>query len=125
MASEEAQNAEWLFVISHIPSYVGGSLEHFQTNKENLVPLFEKYNVDINFSGHLHGYERGVVNGVNYIITAGGGGSQNKSNISALKQVPSFKLVYNFCHIDIKDNSLLLKAYNIENELIDELSIVH
>ena len=125
LSSNEAQHAEWLFVVSHIPSYSAGSKDYFLANKEYLVPLFEKYNVDISFSGHVHGYERGFVNGVNYIITAGGGGAQNKKNLSKLKQVASFKLVYNFCQIDIKENSLFVKVYNNKNELIDELKIVH
>lgn len=35
--------------------------------------LFEKYGVDLVFTGHVHAYERLVKNGVTYVITGGGG----------------------------------------------------
>lgn len=123
LASDKAQNAEWLFVVSHIPSYVAGSQDHFSGCKENLVPLFEKYNVDFSFSGHVHGYERGKVNNVNYIITAGGGGALNKKGSSSLKQYKDFKRVYNFCRIDVSGNTISFYAFDKNNEVIDEFSI--
>lgn len=36
--------------------------------------LFEKYGVDLVFSGHVHSYERIEKNGITYIVTGGGGG---------------------------------------------------
>jgi len=125
LSSEKAQKAEWLFVVSHVPSYVGGSQDFFQGCKEHLVPLFEKYKVDISFSGHVHGYERGEANGVNYIITAGGGGPQNKAGASHLKKYENFQLVYNYCVIDINNNSLSLKAFDNNGKMIDEVELKH
>lgn len=124
LASDKAQNAEWLFVISHVPSYVAGSQEVFEGCKETLVPLFEKYGVDFSFSGHVHGYERGNVNGVSYIVTAGGGGAQNKNSSSLLKQVKNFKLVYNFCQININGKSISFRAFDNNNDIIDQFEIV-
>lgn len=37
------------------------------------VPLFEKYRVNIVFSGHDHDFERGRRGSLNYIVTGGGG----------------------------------------------------
>lgn len=125
LASEEAQNSEWIFTVSHVPSYVAGSQDRFEGNKKYLVPLFERYGVDISFSGHVHGYERGKVNGVNYIITAGGGGTQNKKNVSKLKQYKDFKLIYNFCRIEVNDKTLVFKAYDNSNTLVDEFELNH
>lgn len=125
LASEKAQNSEWLFVVSHIPAYVGGTQDFFKDCKENLVPLFEKYNVDISFSGHVHGYERGEVNGVNYIVTAGGGGPQNKSGSSFIKQYTNFRLVYNFCSININGKTLTLTAFDNYGKIIDKMELRH
>jgi predicted phosphodiesterase len=125
LASEKAQKAEWLFVVSHIPSYVAGSQEHYSGCKKHLVPLFEKYGVDVSFSGHVHGYERGEVNGVTYIITAGGGGAQNKPDPEKIKSYKDFKLVYNFCIIDINENTLSFKAFDKNNRGIDEFTVKH
>ncbi|MBF0252730.1 MAG: metallophosphoesterase [Candidatus Omnitrophica bacterium] len=58
-----------LFVISHVPMYGGNSLSLFPQNKEKeeLVALFEKYEVDIVFQGHYHGFADVTVNNVRYI----------------------------------------------------------
>ncbi len=37
------------------------------------MQLFERYGVNAVFTGHNHLYEHGVVNGVHYVVTAGGG----------------------------------------------------
>jgi hypothetical protein len=42
------------------------------TLRSQLVRRMEHYGVDLCFSGHMHGYERGHLNGVNYIIAGGG-----------------------------------------------------
>ena len=46
--------------------------------RESLVPLFERYRVDLVFSGHDHVYERSTVHGVRYVMTGGGGGGRRK-----------------------------------------------
>lgn len=46
--------------------------------REALVPLFERYGVDLVFSGHDHAYERGTVHGIRYVMTGGGGGGRRK-----------------------------------------------
>lgn len=53
-----AQNAQWRFVTYHHPGF-NSSIEHFeQQQMRALAPLFEKGNVDIVFSGHVHNYQR-------------------------------------------------------------------
>jgi len=42
-----------------------------------LLDKFEAYNVDAVFTGHNHVYEHGIVNGVHYIVTGGGGAGLN------------------------------------------------
>ena len=125
LASDKAQNAEWLFVLSHIPSYIPGKEDSYTGCEENLIPLFEKYDVDISFSGHLHGYARNELNGVTYIITAGGGGTQNKKGSSEKKKYKKFQLAYNFSHIEIDGKKLLLNTYNETGKIIDETKICH
>ncbi len=42
--------------------------------RATLVPLLERYNVDVFLSGHKHNYERLLVNGITYLVSGGGGG---------------------------------------------------
>jgi len=61
-----------LFVISHVPIY-GGSHSGYDFPKgeerDQLIELFEKYQVDFVLEGHYHSYEDITVNGVRYITS--------------------------------------------------------
>ena len=39
------------------------------------MTLFETYDVDVVFTGHIHMYNETVINGVRYVITGGAGAS--------------------------------------------------
>jgi predicted phosphodiesterase len=67
-------DSPWLFVYFHVPVYSSRSEDDLEIQlRHTLVPLFERYGVDAVFMGHQHSYERIVVNGITYIVTAGGG----------------------------------------------------
>ncbi|MCK9280661.1 MAG: metallophosphoesterase [Melioribacteraceae bacterium] len=124
LASDKAQKAEWLFVVSHVPSHPFAFGNVFPDGEKTLLPLFDEYNVDINFSGHSHGYERSKIENTYYIISAGGGGALSKKKDPGPKMYGKFLRDYNYCHISIEGNKLFFKAYDINDKLIDEFSIV-
>jgi len=73
LASSEAP---WLFVFFHVGVFTSRSEGTLEIGmRDSLVPLFEQYGVDAVFMGHHHSYERIRVNGITYIVTAGGGAS--------------------------------------------------
>ncbi len=123
LSSKEAQEADWLFVISHVPVYVLDRQDIYPDCEKYLVPLFEKYNVDFSFSGHIHGYNRGKVNGVNYVVSAGGGGALNKTGTSRIKSNKKFKSTYNYSYITVQNKTIQIQTFNIKAELIDELRL--
>lgn len=125
LSSKEAQEAEWLFVVSHVPSYLINSQDFYPDCRDYLVPLFEKYDVDISFSGHVHGYDRGSVNDVHYVLTAGGGGqiSKSASKKEKIKDCKHCRPEYNYCLISIEEGTLKFTAYNIVGNVIDEFEI--
>jgi len=41
--------------------------------RNDWVPLFQQYHVDVVLSGHSHCYNRGATNGVTYLVVGGGG----------------------------------------------------
>ncbi len=86
---EKTKDAEWTFVFFHTPPYAecwsGGYYDGEPAFRADLVPVLEQARVAIVFSGHMHGYERGLPhppydpatgkgNNTAYIITGGGGG---------------------------------------------------
>ncbi len=53
-----AKDAQWRFVTYHHPGF-NSSIEHFEQQQMRLLaPIFEKGNVDVVFSGHVHNYQR-------------------------------------------------------------------
>ena len=63
--------ARHIFVFIHMPPYCERWIDGDGILRDNLVPLLEQYNVDICFSGHMHGYQRGEQNGVYYVVSGG------------------------------------------------------
>lgn len=125
---ETHQSAEFTFVFFHQPPY--SSKRHALTDgyaptmRSNLCPLFERYGVDVVFNGHDHGYERSLVNGVNYIVTGGGGGrfypmdTENDWSIFNLN-------VNHFCKISIDGSTAVVEAVDITGNVFDKLTIEH
>ena len=72
LASPEARDARFRVVAVHVPPYCERWIDGDATLRSQLVRRMEHYGVDLCFSGHMHGYERGHLNGVNYIIAGGG-----------------------------------------------------
>ena len=72
LKSDLNTNARFTFIGTHVPPYCELWIDGSSTLRSNLVPLMEKYGVDVCISGHTHEYERGYQNGVYYVITGGG-----------------------------------------------------
>ncbi len=74
----------WKFVFFHYPAYSSGSHGSDATVQSALVPLFEKYGVDLVFNGHDHTYERthpilsgatstDAAKAITYVVSGGAG----------------------------------------------------
>ncbi|NIA12953.1 MAG: hypothetical protein GWP08_02645 [Nitrospiraceae bacterium] len=87
---QAAGRSDWIFVFIHEPPYSegwsGGYYDGEPPLRNSLVPILERYGVDIVFAGHTHDYERGLPhppydpvtgkgNNAVYIISGGGGSS--------------------------------------------------
>ncbi|MBD3289577.1 T9SS type A sorting domain-containing protein [candidate division KSB1 bacterium] len=126
LRSEMRNETMWTFVYFHKPPWSEGweGYPGEMNVRQHLVPLFEQYGVDMTFSGHTHNYERGILNGVCYIIT-GGGGAPLESGVQAYdhEHVTVRVNQHHFTYIRLQDNILELQAINKEGQIIDELTI--
>ena len=68
-----SKRAKHTFVFFHIGPYSIGAHGSNLDVRKALCPLFVKYRVDAVFTGHDHIYYRTRRDGVNYIVTGGGG----------------------------------------------------
>ncbi|RLC76675.1 MAG: hypothetical protein DRJ03_28185 [Chloroflexi bacterium] len=121
-----ANTQPWLFVYFHVPLY--GSVpphsapfaEMEETAQRALAPLFERYGVDMVFSGHKHSYERNEVNGVTYIVTAGGGAPLYWAGEREPTQA-AFARAYHFVLLEIDGDCLKATTISVEGEVLDQL----
>ncbi len=124
LSSDFRKRTTWTFVYFHYPPYCQGwdTWAGDVATQQYWVPLFEQYKVDMVFNGHTHDYERGYLNGVYYIITGGGGGGMDVWGRDYPHiDVTIFK--HHFTRLDVDGDKLLLRAIDIDNVLIDSLTI--
>jgi hypothetical protein len=124
LASEMRSQTMWTFVYFHHPPWSEGwpGYPGEISAREYLVPLFEQYHVDMVFNGHTHDYERGLLNGVYYIITGAGGcslepGEQYYDHDHVTVRVCEF----HFTYIRLNDKSMELTAINKDGTVIDRI----
>jgi hypothetical protein len=127
LASDAAQKSDWLFVAYHKPGYCEG-WDHPGYDGEDdvrtyLMPLLEKYGVDMVFNGHAHDYERGFFNGVYYIISGGGAGGLD-SYRRDFAHVWTSQYVHHYCTVDLDGPRLTLQAITPDGEVIDRLVVL-
>ncbi|WP_235809569.1 NosD domain-containing protein [Methanofollis ethanolicus] len=77
LASDLAEStASWTFVAFHHPPYSSGTSHPggWKNFRTLWGPTFEANDVDVVFNGHVHSYQRYLVNGTQYVVAATGGG---------------------------------------------------
>jgi hypothetical protein len=72
LSSPDAQAARFRIVAVHVPPYCERWINGNANLRAQLVPRLEQYHVDLCMSGHMHGYERGRINGVQYVVSGCG-----------------------------------------------------
>lgn len=118
-----ANDTPWLFVYFHIGVFTSREEGFLELGlRERLVPLFERYGVDAVFMGHHHSYERVIVNGVTYIVTAGGGASlYNLDQPEPGSQVAA--RVHHFVVVDVNGDRLSGTAIDRDGQVIDRFEL--
>ena len=128
LKSPERRKATWTFVFFHhppwsqqwdSPGYSGES-----GVRRDLVPLLEREpHVDFVFNGHTHDYERGLHNGVYYIITGGGGAALDRVKTGDWPHIAIWLSQYHFCVVDVNGNDLVFQAVSVHGTLLDSLHL--
>jgi predicted phosphodiesterase len=127
LSRPETQQAAYRIVCFHRPPYCnvwnGGGYIGETFVRNDWVPLFTQYNVDIVISGHQHSYQRGATNGVVYVVSGGGGGYLDTEVVA---DWPFVQVEYSQYHYDIMEiNGLTLswETYNDNNQLLDMFTL--
>jgi 3',5'-cyclic AMP phosphodiesterase CpdA len=117
------ENVKFVITIFHHPPFsTGPHTEDEKGLRQNIVPLFEQYGVDIVFNGHDHDYERSLYNNIYYIVTGGGGAPlYDQARTSPYSQL--FIKAYHFCKLSLINDQLIIEVYDIDSNLIDKFVI--
>jgi Calcineurin-like phosphoesterase len=130
--SEAAQKARWLFAFHHHPPYSEIVEETIYAQvRMHLVPLFEAAGVDMDFTGHIHDYERGIYTPpdtqrrIAYIQTSGAGGQLWDDEFAGTwEQIQKvIQYVYHYCLVEISGDTLSFKAIALDGRVIDSFTL--
>ena len=117
----------WKFVIIHNGPFSSGSRHGGDPGvQRSMTPVFERYGVDIVFSGHDHDYERSRPlresgpkgRAVRYVVTGGGG-----QRLHPLKKPSAWTAfiasVHEFVHVSVDGPCLCLTAIRPDGAILD------
>jgi predicted phosphodiesterase len=132
----------WNFVINHHAPYSSDENDfgntyleksyHSNDQVRELIPLYEKYNVDIVFYGHVHTYERSwplfqnkvdQEKGVLYMNVGGAGGGLENPAPSRNWFTRKLRTTHHFGLINIFENTLEFQAIDQNGLLFDHFEI--
>lgn len=119
----------WKFVFAHYPPYSNSRHGSDMELRKRYSPLFEKYSVDMMFSGHDHNYQRTVPTntsspdnkGVIYVVTGGGGAGLYE--VGRNEWTAFAQKTHHFVSVYIERDFLKLQAISHEGEVFDELTL--
>ncbi|MEM9940655.1 MAG: metallophosphoesterase [Planctomycetota bacterium] len=137
-------DAIWKFVCHHHPPYSSDENDYGNLWKTNvstrgdqrvrqLIPLYEKHNVDFVWNGHIHSYERTwpIREGRSvesdapiYMITGGGGGSLETPGPVRPFFQNTVRYGHHYSMVRINGRRIEIQVYDLENRLFDQLSLV-
>lgn len=124
-------SATWKIAVTHFPPY-NFSAPYFNIQKE-WIPLFDKYHVDLVFSGHIHYYMRSMPMRGGEVTESNAGGTVYVTSVSVpardrdIGEEPYAavrnSLGHQYQYVAIDGNELTFKSVNISNQVVDSFSI--
>jgi acid phosphatase type 7 len=137
-----ASKATWKICYHHHPCYSSDSDDYGNTWKDtskltdpraqHLIPLYEKYGVDLVMNGHIHLYERthpirqGKVDsdrGIVHITSGGGGGRLEDFQPTSAFFKNQGIVDYHYCYFTVYRQQLDCHVYTHEGQMIDRFTI--
>lgn len=117
------------FVVIHAGPYSSKDGRTGNAQMRNLLPKFLEYGVDLILSGHDHYYEHGISgNGIDYIISGGGGAPLYRANPSATNfLIPheplSTNSILHYVVIDVSGDSIQVTTKGVDGTVLDQFAV--
>lgn len=114
-------NIQFKFIFFHKPAVTTGSHDPDGTILNYYLDVFEQYNVDLVFNGHNHIYEHGLVNGVHYLVS-GGGGVGPSGTFAWRDWTVQVESTRHFCSVDVGPASYQVTVRRPDGSILDSFS---
>jgi len=121
-----SQDAAFRIVFFHHPPYTlspsKGRQKYSEKIREQWQKIFEDFHVALVLNGHDHNYQRAKVNGIQYIVTGGGGaplypvGEKRPWNVKAAS-------VHHCVEFRVKDDRIQARAITPDGKTIDSFEL--
>jgi len=120
---KKAQKSALRFVVFHHPPFT--AVKTRQTAEDppvrKWVPLFEKYKVQAVFNGHDHNYQHHVVNGIDYVVTGGGGAPLYKVDSPIEGTTRKVESIENFVIVKVDGKTARSEALALDGRVIEAI----
>ncbi len=128
---------DWIVTFQHHPLYshaIGISGHGLDRDlRATLLPLYEKYGVDLVAAGHDHHYERTwplrdgqrVAEGCGpvHVLSGGGGSSRYARDITRTPLLATARRVYQYVELTVDTDRILGRTIDDEGQVVDEFSV--
>lgn len=108
--------------VFHHPPYTGGYHTNDRNVQQTWVPLFRRYDVTLVITGHNHAYERSLVDGIDYVIS-GGGGAPVYPCVSRPVTMLICRPVHHFLIVEVAGKRVDVTAVTAGGESLDRFSV--
>ena len=116
-------DATWTLVFFHFPALSsGGGYESDPGVQTHLIPLFQRYGVDMVFNGHEHKYQHNLADGITYMQISGRGGMTHPPGSFAWT-LPS-EATRHVLRVEVRGNTLTSTAISPDGSRLDEFSLI-
>ena len=121
---ESSERTDTLFVFFHRPLFTYDPRENYRRNprREELIPLFKEYGVDIVFCGHVHAYEHLKEDGL-HLVTTGGGGVPLWNVPEVGEKTVRTETTFHFCDVTVRDGEVEVIARRTDGSEIESFTV--
>ncbi len=118
-----AAKADFRFVVLHHPPFSAMGRRGPNEQSRELIPTFEKRGVSIVFAGHDHNYQRHVKDGIQYIVTGGGGAPLYDADAPIPDITVKAIKAEHFVRMQVTGTKALITAVGLDGKELDRLEI--
>jgi predicted phosphodiesterase len=120
MSKLKEESPTFLFIAFHHPPYTRDVNKSNRGSEKLLAGIFESYSdkkiikADIVFSGDVHNYERYQYNGINYVVSGGGGAPQHTVNREPDDFYNKVDKVFHYCKITVSNSKAIFEMIRLD-----------